>query len=754
MVMTEAKKAGSSYAAASLNKACEPCRALKVRCLPAIQGPSPACQRCLKFDRICVYASPHRKKQRKRTDARVAELEKEIVAMRALLEQSQPSDKASSRPSTDAAVSSSAQRPNISTGRDPQMTPDSLSISASQTGDIVERGTITAKEAQRLLDTYRAEFVPHFPLVLIPEHQTAEQLRREQPLLFLAVMATASSKAHPGLYSALSTEVIQDYISRVMIKGQKSLEIVKAIMLTCAWYYPADRWSSLKFYECTHLGSTVAVDIGLSERDTVSIPRDETDARMGVPALMMERKRTLLACYAQCASISLNMRRPNMFHFTTYMADIGREFETAQGASPTDKSLSAFIRIVNIGEEISVAFSLSDGGREGLISDQQLQQALITYQKKLILWKDVYRQQSNTIDMQIMYHYVRLVLHETPLHNYYLPSLFRAPFFLQAPLNTGIKVSDTACHCLSQSVAAAHAMLDAFVAQPVDQIRTLPCHIFPRIIFALIVLIAIKMLPLPSEDEDAVAATGIYHASTEVDIYMNAVVDKMLEAAGTMEYRVPTIFAISIVNVRKWFLWAEDRHSRGLSPDGGLTFGLFTSTEDHPALHADLSPDSNSSFAGSPPNDAGQSGSRTQSLSNESPLINSADGGVAAASTTGYGGPRAFPTPEAMGLPSTAIAPDLMHGKMEGSESQWMDALQQDYSSILDPTLFESGAEYGDLANAVQEFMPMEYLNSSGPAPDSIQAFAQAEFGGDMGLYTNLPGPMVRPPGKGNGFGM
>src|SRR5277367_3976182 len=68
-----------------VNRACEACRLLKVRCLPDGTSGSTVCQRCKKSGRICIYAAPQKRRQRIRTDTRVAELEREIRAMRSLL---------------------------------------------------------------------------------------------------------------------------------------------------------------------------------------------------------------------------------------------------------------------------------------------------------------------------------------------------------------------------------------------------------------------------------------------------------------------------------------------------------------------------------------------------------------------------------------------------------------------------------------------------------------------------------------------
>lgn len=63
-------------------RACEACRGLKVKCDPdVVKG---TCRRCAKAGRPCIVTAPSRKRQKK-TDNRVAELEKKINALEATL---------------------------------------------------------------------------------------------------------------------------------------------------------------------------------------------------------------------------------------------------------------------------------------------------------------------------------------------------------------------------------------------------------------------------------------------------------------------------------------------------------------------------------------------------------------------------------------------------------------------------------------------------------------------------------------------
>lgn len=65
-------------------RACESCRSLKVRCEPDAENPTGTCRRCAKAHRECIFTAPTRKRQ-KRTDSRVAELEKKIDKLTASL---------------------------------------------------------------------------------------------------------------------------------------------------------------------------------------------------------------------------------------------------------------------------------------------------------------------------------------------------------------------------------------------------------------------------------------------------------------------------------------------------------------------------------------------------------------------------------------------------------------------------------------------------------------------------------------------
>lgn len=195
-----------------LNRACDACRFHKVKCLPNIPSRSfpnsKACQRCLKTDRNCVFTAPQKRRQRKRTDTRVAELEKEVESMKNLFEKRKAISKP---PSADEQLVAEARNLGISIAarkersqneiaqprtiqasyllpsNDTTLENESPSTVSSQS-DVVDRGILSWESAKELFHTFNHDLYQHYPGVYLAG-LSAEDIRRTKPTLFLAVIA-------------------------------------------------------------------------------------------------------------------------------------------------------------------------------------------------------------------------------------------------------------------------------------------------------------------------------------------------------------------------------------------------------------------------------------------------------------------------------------------------------------------------------------------------------------------------------------
>jgi hypothetical protein len=309
-------------------RACESCRGLKVKCEPNDPAvPAGTCRRCARANRQCIFTQPTRKRQKK-SDSKVAELEKKIDALTASLEATREAAKAAQSQGADedddddmgsdserhACTPTSHGHQNKrrrsdsdgeanAAGRSFHPIPDSmkaflpqgtrLTINSTssvmddrifpmvETVDVIDQELLSLDMARKLFDHYKKNMAPHFPAVIFPPEYTVEELRKTKPTLFLAILASASGTAHPDLHRALQKETARTFAERIFVGSDKSLEIVQALLVMSLWYYPPDHFEEydsnvfhassltpirLKFYTLIHMAAIMAMDLGLGKR--------------------------------------------------------------------------------------------------------------------------------------------------------------------------------------------------------------------------------------------------------------------------------------------------------------------------------------------------------------------------------------------------------------------------------------------------------------------------------------------------------
>ncbi|PGH11170.1 hypothetical protein AJ79_05012 [Helicocarpus griseus UAMH5409] len=311
-------------------RACEACRALKVRCDPdtstnGSNGEGGSCRRCAKAGRRCVVTVPTRKRQ-KRADGRVAELERKIDALTASL-------MASKGRGTDGggqlAIGSGLQQGASSTslagskryasgeykarlggtaglaplparGRSPMTADGSMALEddngdlnnnnesesvqrpwppfqpALDRGpkahydyeytDVIDREIVDTETALKAFNRYVDEIAPQAPFVVFPPATTMAEVRRTKPVLFLAILSISVGVFQRDLPVILLNEVYRIYADQVIIKGTKSLELVQAIVVSTIWYAPPDHYEELKFFQLIHIAAAMGMDLGMNRR--------------------------------------------------------------------------------------------------------------------------------------------------------------------------------------------------------------------------------------------------------------------------------------------------------------------------------------------------------------------------------------------------------------------------------------------------------------------------------------------------------
>lgn len=85
-----------------------------------------------------------------------------------------------------------------------------------------------------MLDLYRMEMMPLFPFVLIPPQITTAELLRDNPVLYMAIMAVACQD-DLDVQLELAKMCRQEIGHKVWIQTEKSLDLVQGILVLLAW---------------------------------------------------------------------------------------------------------------------------------------------------------------------------------------------------------------------------------------------------------------------------------------------------------------------------------------------------------------------------------------------------------------------------------------------------------------------------------------------------------------------------------------
>ncbi|KAM5464740.1 hypothetical protein MauCBS54593_006833 [Microsporum audouinii] len=233
--------------------------------------------------------------------------------------------------------------------------------------DVVDRGFLTMEDAEHFISTFKTRMTEHFPFVVIPPHIMAEQLRRERPFLFLAVISSASYTDMP-LQRKLGQEVKAAVASRMIINGElgnychvkhKYAESERSkeptIAARCHYHTRPHRYTQF-----LQLAIALIIELRLDRPPQTQTwktgirftskydPDDNTYTR---PSLGCDEQRAVADCYYLSSTISGLLQKPSTFPHTTYLEECCKSLYDA-AEYPSDKSIPHIVQLQVITEKI------------------------------------------------------------------------------------------------------------------------------------------------------------------------------------------------------------------------------------------------------------------------------------------------------------------------------------------------------------------------------------------------------------------
>ncbi|CAE7033266.1 hypothetical protein PTNB73_04886 [Pyrenophora teres f. teres] len=578
-----------------LNRACEACRISKVRCLMNPDASSSQCQRCAKANRNCVFAPPAKRRQRKRTDVRVTELEKEIQQMRNLLKtNTRSSNDVSEHESEDesddqAHTGEKGRTPSIQSQSAGTATTSTYSVFTapaskaptvdtaitgaptdffgSSENDIIDRNVVSEEMARELLSIWRNELVTACPGITIPKHWDVLDLRSNKPALFHAIMAAAAHSKGSALSDRLHEETVLLYARSAFIKGEKSVQAIQALIVTVSYYSPSKTPGQLQIYQWVNMAASMALELGLTSKPRTheQLPKRaiRTLHKISSPEELLEHCRTILLLYIISAGFSMRLKRPNILLFNSWMEECSNILEKSKLLD--DKRILAWLKLQRIADEANTAFGFDDASTSFSLSELRMQIILRIFDRRMQDWRKSVPDDVMTLNLELEYHADMLSMWEFGMDGgRYDVIEFRNRYITLPALDDDcvqpeslLSRSALQINATTKCISAAHAMLDSFITVPTDKLRKSPNALYVRAVYSLVTLLKADY----AVGTDAEMGELFESQNLKVQFYLDTVLKKTKEAAGPQECRNPSHWNFLLeAKLKSW--WDEYREWR------------------------------------------------------------------------------------------------------------------------------------------------------------------------------------------------
>ena len=172
---------------------------------------------------------------------------------------------------------------------------------SNEYADVVDRKVLDAETASKIFRHYTTNMAPHMPVVVFPATTTPGEIRQTKPILFLAILSVAAGYDYPELQKILVREITKKYADCLIVKNDKSLELIQALQVSTIWHSPED-YKDAKTYQLIFLASVMAIALGLGQRRrlTSAMPlgwEDTQQVQLAADASVAERRRAWVGLY-------------------------------------------------------------------------------------------------------------------------------------------------------------------------------------------------------------------------------------------------------------------------------------------------------------------------------------------------------------------------------------------------------------------------------------------------------------------------
>ncbi|KAL4783306.1 hypothetical protein BJX76DRAFT_368549 [Aspergillus varians] len=514
--------------------ACDKCRALKVKCVREEGQP---CLKCAKSQSKCVVPEPKKRtRQTQRATPRLVELESKLTHLLGLLSPSVDENFHIARPESAALAAQvvtdqdlnqpSAEWLGYNSLTDPYPAPDLVGVPGLTAESSSGTWTTTTNidnawisdlglspvVLQHLLDLFRS-MDSYFPFVLISAGWTAASMAEERPFLLLAAVTSASS-GYYHLQQALVEKSKEILSHRVVMAGEKDLDLLQGLLVHLAWFHFYLDPRSPQTYQYLQMAISMVVDLGLDQSTA------DQRTELGGPD-SREACRADLGCFYLSSIITMSTGKPNNLPFSEHvlpcaiMLQREREFQS-------DELIYPVLRLQQFANEIYETYRLGERQIHGSRFHSHVERSMIRLDE---LWYALSAEVRCAALLTNAYHAVKILIYEMGLVYRYGQISRPSP---GVPGYSAIFAPSKVVFNLTKSIIASKEYLDLFIATPSDEYSKLPLATWYQVILAVMVLyrLSIGLADIPDWSRD------IAHDTVNLEEYLD-ILRCRLQSTGT-----------------------------------------------------------------------------------------------------------------------------------------------------------------------------------------------------------------------------
>ena len=404
-----------------------------------------------------------------------------------------------------------------------------------------------------MFDHYIGKMLPFFPVLSFPSYIKAQDVRAARPTLFLAILAVASSAVRPNLQPGLLVELNRQLSERILFSGEKSLELVQAILVYTAYYVRSKYAKDLAFNQYIHAAVVMCLDLGMGKRYPKKLNRDGIEEA--------EIRRTWLGCYYFASSVSILLRHPSLVRWSPYIEECLHFFSTSTHALPSDAWLCALTKCQHIAEEVCIIFNMDDPSSSISFGEIKTQYHLKAFEKKLADWKSSV---PSYMDKRLVEHIaasLNLYIHEISIHHDHNVDDFRPEPLTTNTTESGSFITTVHIDALSTCLDSCHRVLNSYLALDIDTARVIPNLFIVWNTYAAVGLIKLDGVVHAPDSSFG----SIFTPDLRADHYLSSIIQKLSEISA--DGRWPPAEAFIFVT-KKLSSWHQHKKAPWLGDDG------------------------------------------------------------------------------------------------------------------------------------------------------------------------------------------